>query len=71
MIGTNAAADGFALTRRCKMSDDDKKPQNAKVVREQLERPDLRDALHSRYKPVSNDERFKDLLRQLHDKEPK
>ncbi|WP_157929602.1 hypothetical protein [Phyllobacterium zundukense] len=53
------------------MSDDDKKPQNAKVVREQLERPDLRDALHSRYKPVSNDERFKDLLRQLHDKEPK
>jgi hypothetical protein len=71
MIGTNAATDGFVLTRRHKMSDGEKKPQNAKVVREQLDRPDLRDALHSRHKPVANDERFEDLLRQLRDKEPK
>ncbi|UXN58280.1 hypothetical protein [Phyllobacterium zundukense] len=53
------------------MNDDEKTPEDAKRLRQQIKNGAYRDALRTRYKPVPNDKQFEELLRRLDDAERK
>lgn len=57
------------MTARDEVMNDDKKPERARVLKEQLTRHDYRDALRSRYKLVANSPQFDELLKRLEEAE--